>query len=203
MRTGEVVMAAPALNDLSPAEEISDESLIERIVLGDEAAFELLYDRYYKRVYRFTYNRLHNREDTEETVQDVFTTVFSSVGSFRGESAFSAWVLGVTRRTIASRFKKKRHATVPLMGEGSPDETELANPTSQRQPTPLEVYEYVERVAQLTDAAENDLTPGQRRLFELHHLEEQSIRELAETLCKSQDAVKSNLYRARKILLAR
>lgn len=196
-------MAALALKHESPVEEISDEALIERIVQNDESAFNILYERYYRRIYRFTYNRLNNREDTEETVQDVFTSVFSSVGSFRGESAFSAWVLGVTRRTIASRFKKKRHAMVPLLEEGGPEENDFANPTSQRQASPLEAYEYAERVAKLEEAAQNDLSAGQRRLIELHHFEEQSIRDLSKVLCKSQDAVKSNLYRARKILLAR
>ena len=196
-------MAAPALNHEKPIEEIADEALIEQISRGDESAFELLYNRYYKRVYGFTYNRLRNREDTEETVQEVFIAVFSAIGSFRGEAAFSAWVLGVTRRTIAGRFKKKRHTTVPLIGEGDLDAIDLANPTSQRQASPLEVYEYNERVATLQEAAANDLTPGQRQLFELHHFEQQSIRQLSKILCKSQDSVKSNLYRARKILLAR
>ncbi len=195
-------MAAAAYHDERPCEEICDEDLIARTAKGDEKAFALLYDRYYKRVYRFTFNRLRNREDTEETVQEVFISVFSSIRSFRGESAFSAWVLGVTRRTIASRFKKKRHTTVPLMGEDDSEALDLANPTSQRQASPLEVYEYKERVAQLREAAENDLTPRQRQLFERHHLQEHSIRELSESLGTSQDAVKSNLYRARKILLA-
>ncbi len=195
-------MAAPAYHDERPGKEISDDDLIARTIKGDESAFELLYNRYYKRVYRFTFNRLRNREDTEETVQEVFISVFSSIGSFRAESAFSSWVLGVTRRTIASRFKKKRHATVPLLGEDDPEATDLANPTSQRQASPLEVYECNERVANLQEAAVNNLTPRQRQLFELHHLNERSIRELSETLCTSQDSVKSNLYRARKILLA-
>ena len=43
----------------------------------------------------------------------------------------------------------------------------------------------------------------QRRLFELHHLEHRSISDIAQDLRKSEDAVKSNLYRARKALLAR
>jgi DNA-directed RNA polymerase specialized sigma24 family protein len=36
-----------------------------------------------------------------------------------------------------------------------------------------------------------------------HHLQHQSIQDIARDLCKSEDAVKSNLYRARKLLLAR
>ena len=44
---------------------------------------------------------------------------------------------------------------------------------------------------------------GQRTLFEMHHLENHPIGEIARRLRKSEDAVKSNLYRARKLLLAR
>ena len=47
------------------------------------------------------------------------------------------------------------------------------------------------------------LTREQRTLFEMHHLHHRPIQELAQTLRKSEDAVKSHLYRARKLLLAR
>jgi len=52
--------------------------------------------------------------DVEETVQEVFLGVFTGLASFRAEGAFAAWVLGIARRTIAGRFKKKQHATIPL-----------------------------------------------------------------------------------------
>jgi DNA-directed RNA polymerase specialized sigma24 family protein len=39
-------------------------------------------------------------------------------------------------------------------------------------------------------------------LFELHHLRHHPISEIARRLHKSEDAVKSNLYRTRKLLLA-
>ena len=91
-----------------------DDELIARVRAGDEAAFETLYERYLPRVYPFVSKRVQNRADTEEIVQEVFINIFSSIGSFRDEAPFAAWVLGLTRRTIANRFKKKRHATVPL-----------------------------------------------------------------------------------------
>jgi len=46
------------------------------------------------------------------------------------------------------------------------------------------------------------LTAEQRQLFELHHLHHQSIREIAREFDKTEDAVKSDLYRARHVLLA-
>jgi RNA polymerase sigma-70 factor (ECF subfamily) len=178
-----------------------DDALVERVRSGDESAFELLYERYLPRVYQFVNRRVRNRADAEETVQEVFVNIFSSIGTFRGEAPFAAWVLGLTRRTIANRFKKKRHATVPLAAHDEPETIDLAIPSLRREPTPHDHYECGERIAQLESAASRHLTPEQWQLFELHHLRHHSIHEIAQALDKTEDAVKSNLYRARRILL--
>lgn len=193
-------MAAPEISTTD--EPIRDEVLVERCGKGDRDAFDLLYERYYPRVYRFVSRRLRNRSDVEEVVQEVFFAVFSSMGSFRGEAPFVAWVLGLTRRTIASRFKKKRHPTVPLDFAEEPQAIDPLIPAPHREPTPLEHYECNERIEHLQKAASEKLNPDQWKLVELYHLKHQSIRSIARTLNKSEDAVKSNLYRARKLLLA-
>ena len=108
----------------------------------------------------------------------------------------------VSRRTIAARFKKKRPVTVPLEGAAEPETIGIGVPTLCREPTPHEHYECGERIAALQDRASRKLTAEQRALFELHHLQHVPIHEIARTLDKSEDAVKSNLYRARKLLLA-
>lgn len=178
---------------------LTDNELIQNIKDGDEESFQILYDRYFRRVYHFVDKRLRNRADTEETVQEVFINVFSSIANYRGEAPFAAWVLGVSRRTVANRFKKKRHPTVPLDTE----ESENLDPTRGlgRGPTPLEVYEGEERARILEVAAREKLSPEQRTMFEMHHLDHQSISDIARATRKSVDAVKSNLYRARKLLL--
>jgi RNA polymerase sigma factor (sigma-70 family) len=51
------------------------------------------------------------------------------------------------------------------------------------------------------EVIEKKLTPLQRRIFHLKHLRRQSIRNIAEGLGKSEDAVKANLYRMRRALL--
>ena len=180
-----------------------EQELLERVVAGDEAAFEILYERYFPRVYHFLRKRLNNRADAEEAAQETFINVFSSLESFRGEAPFAAWVLGVTRRTLAGRFKKKRHPTVSLDGREEPESIDLLRSALHREPTPLENLECGERLAQLDDAVHHQLSEEQRRLFIMHHLSHRSIQDIARTLRKSEDAVKSNLYRARKLLLAR
>jgi RNA polymerase sigma-70 factor (ECF subfamily) len=181
------------------AEADSDEALVVLVRQGDRDAFEALYARYFKRIYLFVDRRLRNPADAEETVQEIFINVFNSIAGYRGEAPFAAWVFGVSRRTIAARFKRKRHATVPL----SEDEQELATSTCGSAPSPLQVYECEELLAQIEGKLQTRLTDEQRELFQLHHLEDRPISEIARALRKSENAVKSNLYRARKILLAR
>jgi RNA polymerase sigma-70 factor (ECF subfamily) len=183
------------------AEPVPDEALIERVGTGDEYAFNLLYERYFPRVHGFVRRRLRNPSDVEETVQEVFINVFNSMATFRGEAPFGAWVLGLTRRTIARRFKKKQHPTVPLVDDDS-DGTDALSGGLQREASPLEHYEVQERLALIEQQAARSLSPEQRDLFERHHLQHESIQDIAAALHKSEDSVKSNLYRARKILFA-
>lgn len=186
----------------SPARQASDEQLVKRLLSGEREAFDQLYTRYVGRVFRFVEKRLRNRADVEETTQEVFINVFSSLASFRSEAPFAAWVLGVARHTISSRFKRKHHPTVPLDTDEEGDAQSLAAATDH-EATPFEYYELRECITQLEAAAEHDLTPEQQQLFRLHHLEHRPIAEVAALLEKSEDAVKSNLYRVRKVLLAR
>ena len=76
----------------------------------------------------------------------------------------------------------------------------LHNPLN---PNPVEAYEYQETLAGIVTRAETRLSVEQQQLFQLHHLENHSICDIAKSLHKSEDSIKSNLYRARKILLAR
>jgi RNA polymerase sigma-70 factor (ECF subfamily) len=182
---------------------IADEALIERVHEGDHAAFDVLYERYFPRVAGFVRRRVSNRADAEEIIQEAFINVFTSLDSFRGEAPFAAWVLGVSRRTIAGRFKKKQHPMVPLDGGNGEEDSELALADGQREPTPLEHYECRERVTQLEATARARLTFDQWQLIERHHLKNHSVRRMALDLDRSEDSIKSNLYRARKLLLAR
>ena len=186
----------------SPTRQVSDEQLILRVRSGEREAFDLLYARYIGRVYRFVENRLNNRADVEETTQEVFVNVFNSLGSFRAEAPFAAWVLGVARHTIAGRFKKKQHPMVPFETDAD-GELDSSSDSAVNETTPLDYYELAERIRLLEEATEHTLSAEQRELFQLHHLEHRSIAEVAAILDKSEDAVKSNLYRVRKLLLAR
>jgi RNA polymerase sigma-70 factor (ECF subfamily) len=178
---------------------VADEVLVERIRAGHQEAFGELYERYFPRVYNFVSRRMRNRADAEETAQEVFVNVFSSIESFRGDAPFGAWVFGLTRRTVASRYKKKVPYMIPLADDDSEGPLQPVSSGAN----PHEMYELNERVARLEVALATDLTEEQQALFRLHHIEHRSIEEISQLLTKTEDAIKSHLYRARKVLLAR
>lgn len=183
----------------SAAPSPTDEEVLRLISQGDEGAFNLLYERYFKRVYGFVSRRMSNRSDVEEVTQEIFISLLSSLDSYRGESVFSAWLFGISRRVVANRFKRKRHVTVPLMD----DEGSESIPSASVQVTPLDEYECAERFTQLTATMDRMLSEEQKTLFRMHHIEDRPISEIARHLRKTEDAVKSNLYRTRRILLSR
>jgi RNA polymerase sigma-70 factor (ECF subfamily) len=194
-------LEAPVGLDVAPSADPDVENeLVARIRGGDEAAFQIVYDRYFRRVYHFLDKRLRNRADTEETVQEVFINVFSSIESFRGDAPFAAWVFGITRRTLAGRFKRKRHPMISL-ADVENDSGDLADRGAAGDP--LAAYEYREQIDRMAAVMRDKLSAEQRQLVERHHLRHQSIQDIAREMRKSEDAVKSNLYRARKLLLAR
>ena len=192
-------------NDQSAEQTPTDAELVDRLRKGDEPSFSTLYDRYFKRIYHFVEKRVATQADAEEITQEVFIVVFSNIESYRGEASFPAWVFGITRRVIAGRFKRKQHPTVPLAEDDQDSGAQHARAARTRSelPTPLDVCEGRERIDRLNASLRSRLNAEQRLLIQMHHIDERPISEIASTLQKSEDAVKSNLYRARKILLAR
>ena len=190
--------AATVGKAVSVSDPASELAFAKRLEQGDRETFEVFYEAFYPRIYGFVAKRMANRADTEEIVQEVFLNVFVSIGSYRGDAPLASWIFGVARRTIARRFRRKRHATVPL----PEDESFQDSYRDKAAATPLESYEAQERLTSMNAVVENQLSREQWAVFVRHHLEDDSVATIASSLDKTEDAVKSNLYRTRKALLA-
>ena len=71
-------------SDIGPDE--GDLSLIERVLAGDNRAFEPLVRKHERRVFRVVLAVLGNVEDAEEAMQDAFMKAYRHLDKFRGES---------------------------------------------------------------------------------------------------------------------
>jgi len=173
----------------------SDSALVRDILAGSREQFDLLYEAYFPRVYRFALKRLHDTGEAEDVTQEVFVTVFRRLHTWAGDSSLLVWIFGIARNKVNRRFRGARPRLESIESDGALA-LAGAHPAADRAVDARRVLEQCEEVI------EHRLTPLQRRIFHLKHLRRQSIRSIAGTLGKSEDAIKANLYRMRRALAA-
>lgn len=171
----------------------SDAELVRHILDGSRAHFDQLYQSYFPRVYRFALKRLGDSGEAEDVTQEVFVSVFRSLASWQGTSPLLVWIFGITRNKVNRRFRGRRPRMESLDDAGSHEVASDDAPTDRA----VDARRLLDRCEAVI---EHDLTPLQRRIFQLKHLRRHSIRAIATALGKSEDAVKANLYRMRRAL---
>ena len=174
-----------------------DSELIAAIRAGDEFAFSVLYERYFQRVFNFAYSRLRSRSDAEEAVQDTFTIVFRSIDAYRGRASLLSWVYGIAKNTVNNQIRRNRAHEQRIERA----QKELASPGRSLDAfTPEERLDF-RRCADAVDAALTSATSWQAEVFKMRHFENLPIHEIAERMCRSNDAVRSSLYRMKRLVV--
>lgn len=180
-----------------PVRPTEDGELLAAIRKGSQSAFESLYQRYFQRIYNFSYLRLRNHADTEEVVQETFTSVFRCIDSFKGRSTLSSWIYGIAKNTINNHIRraKTEEARVERSGcEGLRPAESLTTGTPEEQ---LRLRRYLEVVGERLES----VAPWQIEVFELRHLHNCSIQDISKQTSRSSDAIRSSLYRMKRLLL--
>ncbi|MCG8587708.1 MAG: RNA polymerase sigma factor [Proteobacteria bacterium] len=171
--------------------------LIEAIRAGSEAHFNELYDCYFQRIYNFVHARVRNHADTEEIVQETFTAVYRSLESYRGQSALLSWIYGIAKNTVNNHLRRSKAQELRL----EKAEPELMHPAqSFAACTPeerLALYRYAEAINQRLAS----VSSWQAEVFLLRHVEDLPIQEISRRTQRSSDAIRSSLYRVKRLLV--
>jgi len=175
----------------------SDEELVEGIRRSNEGDFATLYERYYRRIYNFAYLRLRNHSDAEEVVQEAFTAVFQSIDAFRGQSSLLSWIYGITKNTVNSHI---RRAVAQQERIGRAESELLRNHRLSSASTPEEQLTFQRCAESIRDRLAT-VAEWQAEIFVLRHLENLPIDEIAARTSRSNDAVRSSLYRVKRLLI--
>jgi RNA polymerase sigma-70 factor (ECF subfamily) len=86
-----------------------EKQLIQRMLGGDEQAFEAFFNAYFPRVYRFVLPRLNGDVDAaREVVQAALAKAMRRIGDFRGESALFTWICQICRREAVDYIRSRR-----------------------------------------------------------------------------------------------
>ena len=87
------------------SDALTDEQVIERVLSGETALYELIMRRYNQRLYRTVRAILRNDDEVEDVMQDAYVRAYRHLGDFAGRSQFSTWL---TRIAIHEAFASLR-----------------------------------------------------------------------------------------------
>lgn len=175
--------------------ERSDQELLEGIRAASEPHFAELYERYFQRIYNFVYVRMRNHAETEEVVQETFLAVFRSFQNYRGQSSLLSWIYGIAKNTTNNAIRRARSQSERI---DLADEEDLLPRSSIALASPAEQLDLQRFQDQLSHRL-GELSDWQTEIFALRHFENLSISEISERTDRSNDAVRSSLYRVKRL----
>jgi RNA polymerase sigma-70 factor (ECF subfamily) len=176
---------------------LADAELVEAIRAGSEPCFNELYQRYFQRVYNFTFLRVRHHADAEEIVQETFTAVFKSIEAFRGQSSLLSWIYGIAKNTVNNHVRRSRTRAVWMERA----ESELLRPSSGFAACTPEEHLNLRRYADAINERLGAAAGWQAEVFLLRHVENLSIQEISRRTARSSDAIRSSLYRMKRLFL--
>lgn len=177
-----------------------DLALAHRISLGDEPAFEILYNRYFKQIYFHVLGIMKNRGDAEDLTQEVFLRVYSSIGTYSGRASLGRWMRRVATNICIDTMRKKKVPTVswPVMVSKDGDKQPVDFPDDENE-LPLDFLEAQDEQDAILEAIAS-LPDYYRDTVMLHDVLDYSGKEVARQMSCPVGTVKSRLSRARGIL---
>ena len=160
----------------------SDERLLIEAAQNDPSRFAELYEQNFHRVYAYIALRVRDRAETQDLTAHVFHQALANLGKFKWKgSPFAAWLYRIAANAIVDHAKRKQRES----SEQPAPEADLSSAVD---------LEGVERRARLFSAVDK-LPADQRTVIVMRFADEKSIREIAETLGRSEGAVKQLQFR--------
>lgn len=161
-----------------------DNWLIDQVIQGDEDAFRILYRRHTPRLYGVTLRLAGGRHhDADDATQEAWVRAIAGLGSFRRQSAFGTWLIGIGLRCTLEILRRRG----PLLPEPGLE-------TAGRSDDPAHGLDLERALAQLA--------PGYRAVVLMHDVEGYTHAEIAALLDIDEGTSKSQLSRARRHLRA-
>lgn len=181
---------------VNPVAALSDEQVVERVLAGETALYEVVMRRYNTRLYRVARAILKNDTEAEDVMQDAYVRPFQHLQQFAGRARFSTWLTRIAVHEALARARKgKRFEEWDDMSESRQDRIGAA----QTQVNPESQTASREMKGILEEAVES-LPVQYRSVVMMRDVEEMSVAETAECLSITRDNVKIRLHRAHGLL---
>jgi RNA polymerase sigma-70 factor (ECF subfamily) len=177
-----------------------EQQMIAAILAGDTQLYHQLIRPYERSVYLMAVSYMKNEADAEDVSQEAFLKAFHHLASFRSESKFSTWLVGIALNEARSRLRRDGVLRMDSLDDTTEDGGHIS-PAILRdwREVPSEALERKE-VRQMLQKAITGLPEKYREVFILRDVEELNIFETAAALSITVANVKVRLHRARLML---
>jgi RNA polymerase sigma-70 factor (ECF subfamily) len=185
-------MAGVALLQQARIEGWTDERVVERVLGGEIALYELLMRRHNQRLYRIARAILRDDCEAEDVMQDAYVRAYQNLAGFEGRAKFVTWLTRIAVHEAIARSRKR--SRFQSIDSSEPSNGETMNPaTSERSP---EQQTYDHELSVVIERAVLSLPDEYRIVFMLRDVEGMSTEETAQCLNLTQENVKVRLHRA-------
>ena len=173
---------------------ISEKSVIDRAIKGEESAYRFLLEKYKSFAFTIALRIVNNREDAEEIVQDAFIKAFKSISRFKRVGKFSTWLYKIVYHTALTKIRGTRIETDPIEEHLS---HLLSVPDTYK--TGFNKLQQDDQIKYVNRAMLN-LDKTDKMMITLYYTCECSISEVSEITGWKNATIKVRLYRARQKL---
>lgn len=174
--------------------EKTDPQLVYESLEGDGDAFKELLNRHIKHVYTFIYYLCGNPEESKDITQETFLKAWKNLKKYNSDFSFSTWVISIARNTTIDWLRKKR----PLMFSDFDKEDEIddfESTIADSRPLQDELFEQ-EETKNIIEKALMHISMEKRTILLMHNNEHMTFEEIAQTLKKPMNTIKSQYRRA-------
>ena len=177
-----------------------DAARVADALSGDSEAFGELVQAYERRAFSTAYRLLNNTDDARDVVQDAFVRAYRSLGGLKDPRRFGPWLLRiVTNLSLNARRARGTTATVSLDERQGTDISSGLGEPAMKSPGPQRRAEGRE-LQTVLDRALEQLPEKQRLILMLFTVEGLAQKDIAEVMDCTVEAVKWNVFQARKRL---
>lgn len=180
---------------LAEPRDQGDEALVQQVLAGNTALFELLMRRYNERLYRAARAIVQDEHEAEDVIQQAYVNAFMHLRQYNGSARFSTWLTRIAINEALARVRRQR------LHQPYEDESCHAEPFMSHHPSAdPERQAIVVELRALLEWAIDRLPQGTRQVFVLRDVEGLTTADVAECLGVSEDVVKTRLSRGRAAL---
>ena len=176
---------------------LADEEIVQRVLAGDTALFEVLMRRHNRRLYRVARAIVKDESETEDVMQQAYLAAYTHLGQFTGAARFVTWLTKIAVNEALARVRQSARL-VPIdanVEQGEERMRQLA--TDEENP---ERHAARRELGGLLEVSIDTLSHDHRTVFVLREVEGLSTAETAECLGISEELVKVRLHRAKSRL---